>query len=335
MRKLLLGTTALAAAATLSGTAALADVSISGSYEFKYKSQSSENTLYDGTSFGHGDNDLILTFTNKTDSGLTLSYRYDFAAVASSDAASKADENSLSISGGFGKIVLGTDDDASDTYNQDEMDLIAEEPGIELNASAGNTNSASIRQNSSVASSDALKVSYHIPAMGGLSAGISHTDSGANGSTDTLAYGAKYAMDAGGANITLSYAAKKTDAATTDVDDSSIGAKISSGPITFLVSQGQYEATDEDIETQGASITYSLGNGVTLGAFTVKSEDDLDVGEEFSASGAEIQYEIASGLSAVISHTDYDYKVTASTHESTAPANDNGSATQLTIKASF
>jgi len=331
MRKLLLGTTALAAAATLSANAVLADVSISGSYEFKYKSTSSDAVANDGTSFSHGDNDLILTFTNKTDSGLDLTYRYDFGAVGSSDAGSVADENSLTIAGGFGKIVLGTDDDASDSYNQDEMDLIAEEPSIALAASA------SIRQNSSVASSDALKVAYHIPAMGGLTAGVSHTDSGANGSTDTTAYGAKYTMDAGGANITLSYAAKKTDATTTDVDDSSIGAKISSGNITLLVSQGQYEATDEDIETQGASITYALGNGVTLGAFTVKSEDDLDAGEEFSASGAEIQYEIASGLSAVISHTDYDYKFTQSMHEGASAnlANDNGSATQLTIKASF
>jgi hypothetical protein len=328
MRKLLLGTTALAAAATLSANAVLADVSISGSYEFKYKSTSSDAVANDGTSFSHGDNDLILTFTNKTDSGLDLTYRYDFAAVGSSDAASKADENSLTIAGGFGKIVLGTDDDASDSYNQDEMDLITEEPSISLHTSA------SIRQNSSVASSDAMKIAYHMPAMGGLTAGVSHTDSGANGSTDTTTYGAKYTMDAGGANITLSYAASKIDQATTDKDDSSIGAKISSGPITFLVSQGQFEASDEDIETQGASVTYALGNGVTLGAFTVKSEDDLDAGEEFSASGAEIQYTIASGLSAVISHTDYDYKAVSGTHES-APTNDNGSATQLTIKASF
>ena len=41
MRKLLLGTTALAAAATLSANAALADVSISGYYEWTYQSQSS------------------------------------------------------------------------------------------------------------------------------------------------------------------------------------------------------------------------------------------------------------------------------------------------------
>ena len=42
------------------------------------------------------------------------------------------DENSLAISGGFGKIVLGQDDDASDSYNIDEMDLPTEEPGTTL-----------------------------------------------------------------------------------------------------------------------------------------------------------------------------------------------------------
>ena len=48
MRKLLLGTTALAAATAMSASA-LADVSIAGSYEFKYKSESSQVAANDGT----------------------------------------------------------------------------------------------------------------------------------------------------------------------------------------------------------------------------------------------------------------------------------------------
>ena len=52
MRKLLLGTTALAAAAALSANAALADVSVSGYYEWKYQSTSSDITANDGTTFG-------------------------------------------------------------------------------------------------------------------------------------------------------------------------------------------------------------------------------------------------------------------------------------------
>jgi len=327
MRKLLLGTTALAAAATLSANAVLADVSISGSYEFKYLSRSSNDTARDGTTFGTGDNDLILTFSNKTDSGLDLTYRYDISAASGSDSTMKHDENSLSIAGGFGKIILGTDDDASDSYNIDEMDLIAEEPGITITDS-------SIRANSSVASADDNKIAYHMPAMGGLTAGISHTDSGVSGTSDITAMGAQYSMDAGGAGITLAYATKTTDNATQDKDDSNMGVKITSGNITLVVSQGTYEADDEDIESQGAAVSYNMGNGMTVGAFTFKSEDDQDVGEEYSASGAEVQYTIASGLSAVLTVIDYDYKVTAGNHEN-SPSADSGTATQLTIKASF
>ncbi len=327
MRKLLLGTTALAAAATISANAALADVSISGGYEFKYLSRSSNDSTVDGTSFAHGDNDLIINFSSKTDSGLTLGYRYDFTAVSSDAMTHTADENSLSISGGFGKIVLGTDDDASDSYGVAEMDLIAEEP------TASTTNS-SIRRNSDLGSTDAMKVAYHMPAMGGLTAGVSHADSGANGTTDSVSYGAKYSMDAGGAAITLGYATKTTENATQDQDDTNMGVKIVSGDISLIISQGQYEASDEDIESQGAAISYKMPNGMTIGAFSFKSEDDLDVGEEYTASGAEVQYSIASGLTAVITVVDYDYKVTAANHEAT-PVADSGTMSQLTLKTSF
>ena len=67
--------------------------------------------------------------------------------------------------------------------------------------------SSSISINSSISSDDAMKVAYHLPAMGGLTAGISHTDRSAAGGTDTTSYGAKYSMDAAGASITLGYAA--------------------------------------------------------------------------------------------------------------------------------
>ena len=212
-------------------------------------------------------------------------------------------------------------------YGIAEMDLIAEEP------TAGTTDS-SIRRNSDLGSTDAMKVAYHMPAMGGLTAGVSHADSGANGTTDSVSYGAKYAMSAGGAAITLGYATKTTENATQDQDDTNMGVKIASGDLSFIISQGSYEANDEDIESQGAAISYKMPNGMTIGAFSFKSEDDLDVGEEYTASGAEVQYSIASGLTAVITVVDYDYKVTAANHEAT-PVADSGTMSQLTIKTSF
>ena len=330
MRKLLLGTTALAAAATISANTALADVTISGSYEFKYLSRSSNVSTLDGTTMSHGDTDMVVNFTSKTDSGLDLTFRYDIGAVGSTDGGGLTiDEASLAIAGGFGKVVLGMDDDAADAYNIDEMDLIAEEPSATITSS-------SISMNSSISSDDAMKVAYHLPAMGGLTAGISHTDRSAAGGTDTTSYGAKYSMDAAGASITLGYAAVQDENATQDIDMENMGMKIVSGDVSFIVSQGGYEASDEDRENQGASISYKMPNGMTIGAFTFKSEDDLDAGEEYTGAGAEVQYNIASGLKATITVVDYDYKVTDGTHEATTALNaDSGTMTQLTIGATF
>jgi len=329
MRKLLLGTTALAAAATITANTALADVTISGSYEFKYLSRSSNTAALDGTTMTHGDTDMVVNFTSKTDSGLDLTFRYDIGAVGSTDGGNLTiDEASLAIAGGFGKIVLGMDDDAADSYNIDEMDLIAEEP-------AATMASSSISSSSSITSDDAMKVAYHLPAMGGLTAGISHTDRSAAGGTDTTSYGAKYSMDAAGASITLGYAAVQDENATQDVDMENMGIKVVSGDISLILSQGGFEANDEDRENQGASISYKMPNGMTVGAFTFKSEDDLDAGEEYTGAGAEVQYNIASGLKATITVVDYDYKITAANHESADTTADSGTMTQLTIGASF
>ena len=91
MRKLLLGTTALAAAATLTANAALADVTISGGAEFKYLSRSSNNSTLDGTTMS-SDNTMTIKFTQKTDSGLDLTYMVDFNADPGDDGNFGVDE---------------------------------------------------------------------------------------------------------------------------------------------------------------------------------------------------------------------------------------------------
>jgi hypothetical protein len=328
MRKLLLGTTALAAAASLGANVALADVSISGAYEFKYNSRSSNVNATDGTTMAQ-DSEMAINFTNKTDSGLDITYRVDFATAQGDGAALVNDETSLTIAGGFGKIVLGQDDDAADAYNIDEMDLIAEEPTAAVA-------SMTIGTSSSISSDDVDKIAYHLPAMGGLTAGISHTDRTAAGGTDTTSYGAKYSMEAGGASITLGYAVIADENATQDVDSENMGLKVVSGDISVIVSQGGYEANDEDRDNAGASISYAMPNGMTIGAYTFKSEDDLDAGEEYTRSGVEVQYTIASGLKAVISVDDYEYKEGSSDGtDATLHVDDSGTQTQLTIQATF
>ena len=121
MRKYLLSTSALAGAALLS-SAALADLSITGSVEFEY-SDSDSNIAANDTKGMSSANEVLIDFTNKTDSGLTISYNMDIDG----DAGGGIDDNSLTIAGGFGKLVMGQTDGASDAYSVNAQGLVAEE----------------------------------------------------------------------------------------------------------------------------------------------------------------------------------------------------------------
>jgi len=327
MRKLLLGTTALAAAATLTANSVLANdaLSISGAYEWSYNSRSATISAMDGTSFGN-DSEIKFTFTNKTDSGLTITAVTELEADG--DATTSTDEHSLSISGGFGTFKLGRDDSVGDNFGIEVEDLIAEE-STPLSNSDGMTASVLTDTDIRAAASDNNKVSYYLPAMGGFKAGVSHTTTVA-GSTDSVEYGASFTTEAAGSSITIGGATGTTEAATKDTDAQNMGIKITSGAVTVALATATYEAVDENQESNGAAISYDMGNGMVLGAYTMESDDSLDTTESYSKSGVELQYTIASGLTAVINVDDYEYKAGDTTYTA-----DSGTNSKLTIKASF
>jgi len=323
MRKLLLGTTALAAAATLSANAALADVSISGYYEWKYESTSSNVAANDGTRFDN-DSEITFKFSNKTDSGLTI----DMVTELSSDDTDTAiDESSLAISGGFGKVVLGGNDGVGDNYGVSSSDLAAEET-----LTAGQSDSIGIKgADISGLEGDDNKVAYHLPAMGGLTAGVSYRDSGKAGSTDTTQVGFKYSMDAGGAGITIGGATGTTEASSQDKDSQVIGLSVTSGNITANISQATLEESSVDEESNGASVKFKVSDAMSFVVHTHETKDS-STSEKYTNTGAEIVYTIASGLTAYINVDDFDYKVGTTSSANTA---ENGTVSKLTIKATF
>ena len=321
MRKLLLSTTALAAAATLSANTAMADISISGYYEWKYTSQSSDLTAQDGTSFGN-DSEIKFSFTNKTDSGLTIGM---VTELESDDGDTAINEGSMSISGGFGKLVLGGNDGVGDDYGVASTDL----PGEEIYATGTDTLTI-LNADISGMSGDANKVSYHLPAMGGLTAGVSYMDSGVAGSADSTEVGFKYGMSAAGAAVTIGGATATTENSTQDIDSQVLGVKVVSGDITAVVSQATYEASSTDEESTGAAVQFKVSDAMTFTVHTAETDDSTSK-EEYTNTGAEIKYTIASGLTAFLNVEDYDYKV-GSSSGTTA---DSGTVSKLTIKASF
>ncbi len=329
MRKLLLTSSALVAAASISSYA-VADVSVTGAFEWQYASTSSNIAATDGDS-QTTNNELTIKFTNKTDSGLTVTGVYDIDADASS-----IDESWLSISGGFGSLKLGSDVGANDDFGISEADLIDED------LSVVQTSASIVTTAGESGAADTTKINYTTPAIGGFQAGYSIYDSGtADASTDQIAMGASYTMPVAGGSMMIRYNKQTTDGTTaTETTGTNYGVKVVMGAASLIAARGESTigsgtGQTDDRTADGVSVKYDLGGGMTIAASTMKAEDDKDVSgtqnEEYSANIAEVVYTVAPGLKAKVTYLDYDYKAGG---ESTA-TNDSGSKTQFTISASF
>ena len=338
MRKLLLTSSALVAAASISSYA-VADVSVSGGFEWRYTSTSSGVNTTDGDSMGT-DNTLTIKFTNKTDSGLSLTGVWDIDADnASTGGTSTADmdESYLQIGGGFGTIRLGYKDSINETFGIGEHDLIDEDlsqtpTGASIVTTAGESGST-----------DNNKLAYVTPSMGGFQAGYSIYDSGtAVQSTDQTAMGASYTMPLAGGSVNIRYNKANSDgAAAAETESSNYGAKLVMGAASVIIAHGESTigvggSQTDNRSADGISVSYNLGGGVKISASTMEATDDKDktaagAAEKYTANLAEVSYAVAPGLSAKVTYLDYDYKAGGET----AASDDSGSKTQLTISASF
>jgi len=338
MRKLLLTSSALVAAASISSYA-VADVSVTGGFEWKYTQQAADLTANDGDSF-HTDNEIVISFSNKTDSGLTVGGKMEMGNYANNGANQTAiiDESVLTISGGFGTFRLGQEDSMHESFGITEVDLIDEEGDGRYVGTATHTIAGNAGEQGST---DTNKIGYVTPAMGGFKAGYSLTDTGASGTTDQIAMGASYSMPLAGGSMTIKYNKQTTDGTTaTETEGSNYGVSLTMGAISAIASTGSSTigsgtGQTDDRNASGLGIKYDLGGGMTIAATTMKAEDDKDVSgtqnEEYSANLAEVVYTVAPGLSAKVTYLDYDYKAGG---ESLA-TNDSGSKTQFTLSASF
>jgi len=337
MRKLLLTSSALVAAASISSHA-FADVSVSGGFEWAYRSTSSGVNTTDGDSF-LTDNEIVISFSNKTDSGLTVGGKMELGNY-NSDATNTTgviDESVLTIGGGFGTLRLGNEDSINETFGIGEHDLIDED----LSAAPGSSSIVTTAGESG--SHDGNKLAYVTPSMGGFQAGYSIADEGtATTSTDQTAMGVSYTMPMGGGSLVLKYNKQASDnTAALETEATNYGAMLTMGAAKVIVAHGEStigagSSQTDDREANGLSIRYDLGGGISVGASTMEATDDKDkttagVAEKYTANAAEVSYTVAPGLTAKVTYMDFDYKRGAET----ASVDDSGSMTQVTITASF
>ena len=329
MRKLLLTSSALVAVASISSYT-VADVSVTGEFEWAYVQQAADQTTQDGDSFAQ-DNEIVISFSNKTDTGLTVGGKFEMDVGAAN---ATTDESVLTISGGFGTFRLGQEDSVHETFGITEVDLIDEEgDGRFVSATPA---SHTIAQNAGEqGSGDGNKFAYVTPSMGGFQAGISVQDSGDDATTDMTAMGAKYVMPMAGGALEVRYNQSTLDG-TTDRDTTNMGAKLTMGAMSLIVSSMTDETgTTEDQEGTGFGIKYDMGGGLTIAASATEVEDTADTSagenEKYTANIGEVVYTVAPGLAAKITYTDYEYKDGGQANV----GDDAGQITQLTLTATF
>lgn len=314
MRKILLASTALVALGTVSANA---DVDVSGSLSWHYINY--DNTSNSGALNGSlidYDMDVDFKFTSTTDSGLTLSMG------AGLNEGGAMDDQYVDIAGDFGTLRLsdnleGLADQAMDESVLDQYTTLA--PGLAMHGSD--------------LSSDTIM--YTLPSMSGITAKVHHQDAGVASKANNTGYLIEYSADVADGSLTAQYISTSTDDTgasgnQTGTDSTSMALRVTMGDIQATASQHtkSINTSAYDYKNNVFDLKYSGIDGVTLAAYTLSGDDDINTSYDFTQTAAAIGYTIATGLVATLSVTD-----TELTNSSGTKTNDD--ATVLAINASF
>jgi hypothetical protein len=337
MRKLLLTTTALMTAATLS-TAALADVTITGGMEFTYESHDPGTTVTGASNDDFSsDQNVVIKFEKKTDTGLTFGMIQNIESIGEEGvSAAASDENYMYFKGGFGTIELGNNDGAGDQLTRTASDLVG--PDALSDNGSGMHGAGNLKDDNAdliLDINDANNITYILPTMGGLTVGASIYDAGQGAAEngDITVFGAKYAFTSGAVKGSLHYGTSNTGGASagnSSLNSTSMGIDVSSGPFRAVIAKGEADVTSA-IKTNVTDygVQYNLGNGITLAAVGTQIDENTG-GETSDITTMSVKYNIASGLNAYLTYHDYDYA--PGTSGGTA---DDGSKTLVTIVSKF
>jgi len=295
MRKVLLASTALVALTSASAMAA--DVTISGSYEALYSMVDDDGVTTDTDSLSSS-NDLDFSFSETTDSGISMSYSTGFSSGSQ-------DDSTLTITADMGTIrITNEDDDAVegldidvDGYTAEEGRTTAPEYGGGFSATTGSS------------------VSYTLPSMmDGLTVAVAMSDG--TGDAKDVGYGLSYSGASGDVSFKIAAAAGSVDNGTAETDQSHYGLSITTGAITLGVEVNNQDITGgtaaenaADYESTGFGLSYAVSDALTIGGYSRTAETGT-ASEKFEETAVGATYTIATGLSASITSTSSDIDAT-------------------------
>ena len=330
MKKILMGTTALAAIATLAAAPANAadpiQISVNG-YMEQYMGWAGNDDEVGDTQDVNIQSDTEIHFNGRTtlDNGITFGVRVELEGNTAGD---QIDESYLFIQGGFGRIILGEEDAASDLMHVSPPDVgISTDDGdigqwLQNNIGVGGDTSPDLF-------GDAQKLTYFTPRFAGLQFGVSYVPEGPEASSQTtgigrqdinghdgVGVGLNYTQDFGGFNIaasaTFGYLNTANDVADETNNDFQLtyagGLNVGFGPITVGASYGSLARTGNglgDGYAVSGGVAYKNGPiGVSANGVYANSDQVADQFGERSQSietSVNGRYTLGPGVAAVTS----------------------------------
>ena len=263
MRKVLLATTALVAFGGI--TAANADISISGNYEWEYTTNDA------GTTWGD-DGNVKITATNAADNGMTFTAVAGLETSATTSTANNTGQSYIQVDGDFGTIILGDYDDSAATAMDGALGA-----NNDIETQGGNTGASTV---SGIGA--AADIIFMSPSISGFKVGLSKdlTDTDASATDGKTDMAVTYSI--GGASIYYG----------TADDDRSVGVKGSVAGLTVAV--GNKSTSGTTVKANDVAVKYTLGNGVTLAAYSASGT--TAAGAKVKASNIGASYAIVPGV---------------------------------------
>ena len=338
MRKILLGTSALAAVALTAGAASAEapTVTFDGAVTYEYIFYDNDNRTHatgkvDGS--GHAitaneqQSELHWTAKGTADNGLEYTGRLDWRVLSGGTGA--IDESWIKLGGGWGDLVIGADDGAEGNM-PDALSIAGDIWMTDCNNLARHINNLDLSTSlyyftPTGGTSDNNKVAYYTPDFNGFSFAASFTPSSktafqeapeTGGNNNVGEISAKYAGDFGGVGLTLagSYIAGSADTdANEDIRSYHLGGLLSVGDFGFGLGyidsddSGTVKANtnDEGLSGYNAAVSYDLGS-LYLNAYYQHTESRTGGNtndNEFDLVGVAATYTIADGLKTYASFT--------------------------------
>jgi hypothetical protein len=262
MRKVLLATTARVAMGSV--TAANADISIGGNYEWEYTSTDTGNAFSD-------DVHVKVSAVNAADNGMTFT-----ANVGLTDGG--IDYQHIKVTGDFGTVYLGDVDGNSAASLMDGA--LGRNKDIETQVALGDADT--------VASSGAHDIIYMTPKMGGFQVGFgtSLTDSDAVANDGASDAGLTYSIS--GVNL---YAGATSGMA---VNQSNFGVSTTIAGLTIGVGSASESGTS-GAKSNDIGVNYTLANGIKIAALSANGTN-ADGVTKTKASNFGASYPVVPGV---------------------------------------